>query len=1071
MLRLCFPVLYKGKYIPVGRRVFRETLIKGRKQKSPIILLPPYISVHELRLMLNINYEICFKAANVYKCGNKYTWRDSENRVFQTVNKRNVIIPYSIAAYVSKVFHFKPKLVEVELRCQETNRSENQSLSKIYDDVYTYEKEFYKTGKVNFKKTKNQKDFAVVSVIGHINHGKTTLLDKITNNNLALQEAGCITQNIKSIHFETDRKNEEHKNKTNININIENQRKGSEWIGNEQVKDEFRFRFTFLDTPGHHVFQIFRGRAAFVSDILIILISLEVGAEIQTEEAIKYADKFNLPVVFALNKFDIYYSNEAVLKAELKNQCRKMYDEGDLKRDYSKEIDNSICISSLTGYNLDKLMNRLFFFSQIINLPYHSVNHFYHSDFSKKNIFNVDQEVKFSYPGQTNYSTEQNFTEQNSAEHNSEEHMQKNETKWEQNFSVLQKYIRKSDCLLALDCHPFGTGIVIDISKDSSKGTLLNVVIRNGYFMEGSYFICGSAYGKIQKMFKHNTNFKENCTYATTGMSVQISGIKKYGNAATDDLIYTLPQNNAFRLCQYRLMVEKLCSLQISGTEIPVSWENDMKKNEYQAEYIYENRMQMTQKRKAIEEFGVPNTSPNSSDTVFQPTTLEDFYKSNQQLRKEENAIEIELEEELETKKKMEKRKKIQNIISSDQPEESILVPEDEDNAFMFFDHSEKEQSLIKEKIQREHMDKTKNISRYDQDYTKDSTFLRFKENMERNITDENRSLKDTNIKDIGRTTDLMNQEKLEIKGDRYIPLHSCNTKEEPMQKLTENEKLHTSKTITTEKVLLSVKGRKHKTYNGDIGNKRLSEERKDETEENEKERENKQLEEPWYYEGNEKRWQQKVLKRNEELTEKWRGKTRQREIEQERQKLYEKKMILQNEIMKRNLLGEEKLTEEEIRQYLYAEVPDKDTKESPTADDSEKEEENFHFPAKNCPVIPIILRTNYVGMFDIFLDEFEKLQKQYNVKIAVVHGGVGPITPTDVVHAEVESEFGYCCIYAFQVKVLPDSVKQAVLSKIVIKQFDVFTDLIDDVVNRIKNIKTLIKHNLYVRMLKTEET
>lgn len=1061
MLHLCFPVLYKGKFIPVGRRVFRETLIKGRKQKSPIILLPPYISVHELRLMLNINYETCFKAANVYKCGNKYTWRDSENRVFQTVNKRNVIIPYSTAAYVSKVFHFKPKLVEVELRCQETNRSKNRGLSEIYDNVYTYEEEFYKTGKVNLGKTENQKDFAVISVIGHIDHGKTTLLDKITNNNLALQEAGCITQNIKLIHFETDRKNEGHKNKTNVDITNGNQRKCGEWHGDEQVKEEFRFRFTFLDTPGHHVFQIFRGRAAFVSDIVIILISLEVGAEIQTEEAIKYADKFNLPVVFALNKFDIYYSNESVLKAELKNQCRKMYDEGNLKRDYSKEIDKSICISSVTGYNLDKLMNRLFFFSKIINLPYHSVNHFYHSDFSKKNAFsNVDQETKFTYLGETNHSTERNALEQ----------MQKNETKWEQNSSVLQKYIRKSDCLLAVDCQPFGTGIVVDISKDSSRGTLLNVVIRNGFFMEGSYFICGSAYGKIQKMFKHNTNFKENCTYATIGMSVQISGIKKYGNAATDDLIYTLPQNSAFRLCQYRLMVEKLCSLQISGTEIPVSWENDMKKNEYQAEYIYENRMQMTQKRKAIEEFGVPNTSSNSSDTVFQPTTLEDFYKSNQQLKREENAVEIELEEELETKRKIEKRKKIQNIMSSDHSGESILVPEDEDDAFVFFDHSEKEQSLFKEKIQGEHMSKVKNVTKYDQDYAKGSAFLSFEESMERNITDEKGSLKDTNSKDIGGTTNLMNQEKVEMKEDKSVPLHSCNKTEEPMRKSTENGKLHTSETTTTKKALLSVKGRKHKTCNGYIVNRGLSEKKKEKSGENEKEREDKQLEEPWYHEGNEKLWEQKVLKRNEELTEKWRSKTRQRELEQERQKLYEKKMILQNEIMKRNLLGEEKLTEEEIRQYLYAEVPDKDTRESPAADDGENEEENFHFPPKNCPVIPIILRTNYVGMFDIFLDEFEKLQKQYNVKIAVVHGGVGPITPTDVVHAEVESEFGYCCIYAFQVKVLPDSVKQAVLSKIVIKQFDVFTDLIDDVVSRIKNIKTLIKHNMYVRMLKTEE-
>ncbi|CRG97513.1 translation initiation factor IF-2, putative [Plasmodium gallinaceum] len=1086
MIYFCTKLLYKGKYIPVGRRIYRETLIKGRKQKSPIILLPPYISIHELRLMLNINYETCFKAANVYKNGNKYTWKDSDDRIFQTVNKRNVIIPYSVAAYVSKIFKFKPKLIEVELLCEEENRHE-MVLKDIYKKTYSMEryyesklkqhsnvktsqktninsicnknnlnKSFIKDDIHNehifsllpneYSKTFGEKKnyYTVISVIGHINHGKTTLLDKITNNNLALNEAGCITQNIKPIHFE-----------------------------------QGTFKFTFLDTPGHKVFQIFRGRAAFLSDILIILISLEVGAEIQTEEAIKYADKFNIPVIFALNKVDLYKENESIVKAELKNQCRKMYDEGNLKHNFSSEIDNSISISSLTGYNLNKLINRIFFISQNINIPYHNVNDFYN---------NYDS-IKKSYT--LNYNS-------NSCQENI-----KDKTKKEMNnydTSLLQKYIRKSDFLLALDKKPFGMGIVVDISKDSSKGTILNVIVRNGFFIEGNYFICGSAYGKIQKMYKFNSNFKEYCTYASIGMAVQISGIKKYGNATTDDLIFTLPQNNAFRLCQYRLMVEKLSTLQVSGKEIKVSWENDMKKNEFHGEGIYENRMEMSDKRKAIEEFGVEN------EKIFNDVSVEEFHKSNTQLRKEENeSIEIELEENYKNDNlKHNKKKKLESILSEDDNSGSILIPED--NTFLFLKDSKtneefnedynlskftkhKDSNIIQEFYNCNQIENTKNYK--DNDYIKndsrnlmninslDHNESKFKNNSYININDNYMDKNNNSKNDVEDNYDHWetNNHYLQNKKNHedVNNYESNNILEKEDKKEIKKEEEKNKESIYTkctnipfkEKLSITVRGRKNKYRKGlrtFDDTSAINESPENPTYENDNENSRK-LNEPWYYEESEESWTKKVLQRNNELMERWRNKTKQREIEKERQIFYEKQMILKNEIMKRNLLGEEKLTEEEINAYLY----DKKSTKGASVDTQANEE--IKLPKKNRPVIPIIIRTNYVGMFDIFLDEFENIQNKYNVKISIVHGGIGPITPNDVVHAEVESNYGYCCIYAFQVKVLPDAVKQAVLSNIVIKQFDVFTDLVDDVVKRIKNIKSLITHNMYVRSLKSEKS
>ncbi|KJP90026.1 hypothetical protein AK88_00195 [Plasmodium fragile] len=1056
MITLCYKLLYKGKFIPVGRRVFREKLISGRKQKSPIILLPPYISIHELRLMLNIDYDTCFKAANVYKSGNMYKWKDSEDRTFQSVNKRNVIIPYSTAAYVSKIFKFKPRLIQVELFCEEEEKRSG-TLQDVYRKVYLAEEYHANVLRLQRASTndaklapvatsppvratpngprngssydppslppngqrtplehKKKNYYTVVSVIGHINHGKTTMLDKMTNNNLALSEAGCITQNIKPIHFEHG-----------------------------------PFKFTFVDTPGHKVFQIFRGRAAFLSDILIILISLEVGAEIQTEEAIKYADKYSIPVIFVLNKADVYGQNESIVKAELRKQCTNMYDEGNLKHNFSKEIENAIAISSLTGYNLDKLFNRLFFISHYIDLPYHSVHSFYNNCEAMLGdaAFPVgNSPVGGNLPDNAPVgNTHHDNTPREEKTHPSMHNAEKAKERRKSDLNQLQKYIRKSDCLLAIDKNPVGMGMVVDISKDSSKGTILHVIVRNGFFIEGSYFICGSAYGKIQKMYKFNSNFKESCSYAAIGMAVLVSGIKKHGNATTDDIIFTLPQSNAFRLCQYRLMVEKLATLQVSGKEIKVSWENDMKKNQFHAEDIYQNRLAMSDKRKAIEEFGI------EQENIFEDVSVQEFHKSNTQRKKEEEEEQEEDESliiQLEEENKYEdlfrdKKKKIQSILSQGDSNESILVPEE--NTFSFFESPKVGAhlgSLVssnwgggshQEKDQLNSPSGAPNINPVIHDQGEAAN----------DITNETNNYVSTKPYNAESAT-LYKCAKGEIKEDapeETGQTHPVFGRSPPVRGRNSRHAQNSSAT------------------NGQSSGEAAGSHSEPYTDE-------KKVNDPWYYEESEETWAKKVLQRNDELMETWRNKTKQREIEKERQIFYEKQMILKNEILRRKLLGEEKLTDEEINAYLYDEE-----KSSANNSQASSNDEPMELPPKNCPVIPIIIRTNYVGMFDIFLDEFENLQKIHNVKISVVHGGIGPITPNDVVHAEVESNFGYCCIYAFQVKVLPDSVKQSVLSNIVIKQFDVFTDLIDDVVNRIKNIKALIAHNMYVRSLKSERT
>lgn len=98
-------------------------------------------------------------------------------------------------------------------------------------------------------------------------------------------------------------------------------------------------------------------------------------------------------------------------------------------------------------------------------------------------------------------------------------------------------------------------------------------------------------------------------------------------------------------------------------------------------------------------------------------------------------------------------------------------------------------------------------------------------------------------------------------------------------------------------------------------------------------------------------------------------------------------------------------------------------------------------------------------------------LQIETGMRLPVVHGGIGPVIPRDIVHAEIERVYGYCPVYALQVSVLPDAVKQAVVSKIKVKKFDVFTDLLEDIKERCRNIHKLRTHNLYVRSLKKQPT
>jgi translation initiation factor IF-2 len=165
----------------------------------------------------------------------------------------------------------------------------------------------------------------VVTIMGHVDHGKTSLLDKIRNSRIANSEAGGITQHIGAYTIQKDNK-----------------------------------KITFVDTPGHAAFFAMRARGASVTDVIIIVVAADDGVKPQTIEAISHAKASNAPIIVAINKIDKEGANIDMVKAGMAEHDLTPVDWGG-----DTEF---IPVSALNGEGIEELLENILIQAELLEL-------------------------------------------------------------------------------------------------------------------------------------------------------------------------------------------------------------------------------------------------------------------------------------------------------------------------------------------------------------------------------------------------------------------------------------------------------------------------------------------------------------------------------------------------------------------------------------------------------------------------------------------------------------------------------------------------------------------------------
>ncbi len=270
-----------------------KNIQETKEEKDKTIIIPKVISVKDLANKLNK------PPAEVIK-------RLMHYGVLATINEN---VDYDTASLIAIDFGFQTKETTAELE----------------KETLTPEKLAEILAKQDPQRLKPRPP--VVVVMGHVDHGKTTLLDAIRSTDVAAKEYGGITQRISSY----------------------------------QVKKKGKL-ITFLDTPGHEAFYAMRERGANITDLAILVVAADDGVKPQTIEAIEHAKKAEVPIIVAINKID-----KPGVKARIPKIKKELSDHGVLTEEWGGD---TVCVevSALKKIGLDQLLEMILLVSEMQDL-------------------------------------------------------------------------------------------------------------------------------------------------------------------------------------------------------------------------------------------------------------------------------------------------------------------------------------------------------------------------------------------------------------------------------------------------------------------------------------------------------------------------------------------------------------------------------------------------------------------------------------------------------------------------------------------------------------------------------